>query len=395
MRVPQEIVDTIIDHLLPIDSEDDGRETRVGALRACALTCRSFLPRSQTHLFATIRCLRSGDVLLFDRPLAGSPYIGSLYVRYFSLVGVPGDFSFDVVPDSIMVSRILSLLPNLARLDVVSVSDPQIGFPTAVEGAFSLLSLRTLQLSRLSFTNAAALDSLLRHARALQDLSLEDICFGHHPVDHTGPASRGVAVALASLRLHLVRKREVDAMLAAFSAVDIRHLLSLEIQTMSSPGSLLAANAHTIQRVGYHYIHGAYSAVIPRSMDIADTTNPDSDVEDPEILIGNRSMQFIEVIEPNADMTDSLMAFGNLRHLTALRTISLHFDEGLDDFPLHTLEWGQLDAILAQAGSSLEGVRLYAFAEQLRKSLPNLAAVRSWLPSVAGLISIHMPMQIR
>ncbi|KAJ7261455.1 hypothetical protein C8J57DRAFT_1634410 [Mycena rebaudengoi] len=375
MRVPQEIVDTIIDHLLPIDSEDDGRETRVGALRACALTCRSFLPRSQTHLFATIRCLRSGDVLLFDRLLAGSPYIGSLYVRYFSLVGVPGDFSFDVVPDSIMVSRILSLLPNLARLDVVSVSDPQIGFPTAVEGAFSLLSLRTLQLSRLSFTNAAALDSLLRHARALQDLSLEDICFGHHPVDHTGPASRGVAVALASLRLHLVRKREVDAMLAAFSAVDIRHLLSLEIQTMSSPGSLLAANAHTIQRVRYP-LH-------PR------------DVEDPEILIGNRSLQFIEVIEPNADMTDSLMAFGNLRHLTALRTISLHFDEGLDDFPLHTLEWGQLDAILAQAGSSLEDVRLYAFAEQLRKSLPNLAAVRSWLPSVAGLISIHMPMQIR
>ncbi|KAJ7278375.1 hypothetical protein C8J57DRAFT_163482 [Mycena rebaudengoi] len=262
MRVPQEIVDAIIDHLSLIDSEDDEREARVGALRACALTCRSFRPRSQMHLLATIYCSRwgnSGRIDLFDRLLVESPHIGPLYVRHFSLVGVPGDFpeEVDVVTDSILVSRILSLLPNLARLNVVSASDRhrRIGFPAAVEGALSLLSLRTLHLSEFLFPDAAALDSLLSHARALQVLSLRRIFFRHYSVDRTGPSSRGVAVSLASLQLRDVNKQEVNAMLAAFSAVDIRHLLSLEVSSMPSAGSLLAANAHTIQRMQYQLIY--------------------------------------------------------------------------------------------------------------------------------------------
>ncbi|KAJ7277693.1 hypothetical protein C8J57DRAFT_1465652 [Mycena rebaudengoi] len=383
MRVPQEIVDAIIDRLSLIDSEDDEREVRVGALKACSLTCRSFLPRSQMHLLAAIQCSRRShynNLLLFDRLLVESPHIGPLYVRHFRLDGVPGDFPDEVVTDSILSTRILSLLPNLTRLDLVSASGArQTGFPTAVEGALSLMSLRTLHLSRLSFADASALDSLLSHARALQVLSLRSIFFHHHPVDRTGPSSRGVAVALASLQLRSVHKHEVDAMLAAFSAVDIRHLLSLEVRSMSSAGSLLAANAHTIQRVQFDFI--------------SDTVEGAS--EDPDILAGNTSLSSIEVIEPNGDMPNTLVAFGNLRHLTALKTISLHFNDGLDDFPLGTVRGGTLDAILAQAGDSLEDVRIYAFADKRRKSLPELAAVRSWLPSVAGRISIHFPSQMR
>jgi hypothetical protein len=249
--------------------------------------------------------------------------------------------------------------------------------------------LRTLHLSLLVFADTAALDSLLSHARALQALSLEDICFDHYPVGRTGPASRGVAVALASLRLRQVGKREIDAMLAYFSAVDIRHLMSLEVHSMLSAGLLLAANAHTIQRVRYHFICGSHSALIPRSKDIADTiTDPGHDVEDPDILAGNTSLRSIEVIEPNADMASSLKAFGNLGHLTALKTISLHFNDGLDEFPLGVDGWGDLDPIFTQAGNSLQDVRIYAFADRLCENVPELAAVDSWLPSVAGRISV-------
>jgi hypothetical protein len=124
-------------------------------------------------------------------------------------------------------------------------------------------------------------------------------------------------------------------------------------------------------------------------------TDTDADAADPDILAGNTSLRSIEVIDLNSEMIYTLMTFGSLYHLTALKTISLHFNSGLDDSPLSTLSWRQLDVILAEAGSSLVGVHIYAFANKRRKTLPDVADVRSWLPSVAGLISVHIPTQIR
>jgi hypothetical protein len=112
-------------------------------------------------------------------------------------------------------------------------------------------------------------------------------------------------------------------------------------------------------------------------------------------LTGNTNLRAIEVVDYNADMAYTLNAFGNLRHLTALKTISLHFTEGLDDVALGATEWSELDAILAQAGDALESVSVYAFADWDRRRVPELAAVRGWLPSVAGKISVHVPSETR
>jgi hypothetical protein len=117
--------------------------------------------------------------------------------------------------------------------------------------------MRTLHLSGFSFPHAAALDSLLSHATSLQDLSLEDISFHDHSVGRPSPAPRTAAVVLASLKLKYIGKRSIDAVLATFSAVDIRHLRDLYVERTPSAISLLAANTQTIQKVQYCFSDGA------------------------------------------------------------------------------------------------------------------------------------------
>jgi hypothetical protein len=117
-------------------------------------------------------------------------------------------------------------------------------------------------------------------------------------------------------------------------------------------------------------------------------------VKYPDILAGNTSLRSIEVIERPGNMASTLKAFGNLGHLTALETVSLHFNGPVVELPLGVDGWGELDAILTQAGDSLQDVRIYAYTYGMYENVPELAAVDSWLPSVAGRISVHIPTQM-
>ncbi|KAJ7270493.1 hypothetical protein C8J57DRAFT_1716544 [Mycena rebaudengoi] len=389
MRVPQEIVDEIIDHCAMSEEE---RTTSVhwhlpgvASLKACALTCRSFLPRSQMHLFATITCDTDTPALFhFYRLLSGSPHIGPLYVRSFILVGV-NEQSHDILADSILVSRILALLPHLTHLEVDSDSSYEYEWglqlpilKTAFQKTLSLHSLRTFCLSNYAFSDATELDSFLSHATALLDLSLKDIQFDNSSWRRSRTSPRDATVVLTSLQVREIDPQSIYDMLAAFSAVDIRHLRSLNVESMASMIPLLAANAQTIQKVRYSFSAG-------------------EELDDPDIFAGNRlrCLRSIEVIEPNVDMNDTLKAFGNLSHLTALTTISLHFNDGLDARPLDTEQWSELDTVLAQAGDSLEVVNIYALADHEYERVVELDFVRHWLPSVAGKISLHVPVEIR
>jgi hypothetical protein len=90
MELPQEIVDAIIVYVAISPkalarSRGVHREPPVpdkNALKACALTSRSFLPRSQKHLFASVICVADA-VPNFDRLLSRSPHLGS-YVECFA-----------------------------------------------------------------------------------------------------------------------------------------------------------------------------------------------------------------------------------------------------------------------------------------------------------------------
>ncbi|KAJ7266705.1 hypothetical protein C8J57DRAFT_376751 [Mycena rebaudengoi] len=123
MRVPQEIVDAIIDNFAM--SHDDkisrnrywrepGEPVDADSLRACSLTSRSFLRRSRMHLFAAFFCQCLSDFSHFDSLLAESPHIGELYVRYFKMT--IRDYVASLLTEDVVLPRILSRLPSLTHV---------------------------------------------------------------------------------------------------------------------------------------------------------------------------------------------------------------------------------------------------------------------------------------
>jgi hypothetical protein len=68
---------TVCDQRLRTTTQTTWVSPEAETLMACSLTCRSWLPRSQMHLFAAINCSRKSDTLFrFDRLLARSSNIG-------------------------------------------------------------------------------------------------------------------------------------------------------------------------------------------------------------------------------------------------------------------------------------------------------------------------------
>ncbi|KAJ7286569.1 hypothetical protein C8J57DRAFT_1497215 [Mycena rebaudengoi] len=142
MRFPQELVDIVIDEVARLGDSSSER-----TLRACSLTARSLLPRSQLHLFTEISFRGYSDervlkLMKFDGLLTESPHIGEL-VRCLSLQLDGWKFG-QVYEKTVVVPRMLRLLPRLAHLDLdlqcdddyFWVSQPEI-LKTSLHAAFS------------------------------------------------------------------------------------------------------------------------------------------------------------------------------------------------------------------------------------------------------------------
>lgn len=110
------------------------------------------------------------------------------------------------------------------------------------------------------FSDATELDSLLCHATALQDLSLETSGVYDSTLIRTIPTPPAATVVLASLKCKEVEQHSIDDMLAAFSAVDIKHLISLDLRSMRTSKLLLVANSQTLQKLHYCCMAGAPAA---------------------------------------------------------------------------------------------------------------------------------------
>jgi outer membrane protein OmpA-like peptidoglycan-associated protein len=112
---------------------------------------------------------------------------------------------------------------------------------------------------------------------------------------------------------------------------------------------------------------------------------------DPDLLENNTSLRHIDITQSECDMADSLQAFGNLRHLMALQTVSLRFDGPFDgdDYQMTDRGWADLDEVLAQARDTLKEVEIYAHTDRAGRIPPKLALLRGWLPSVAQKISVY------
>jgi hypothetical protein len=119
---------------------------------------------------------------------------------------------------------------------------------------------------------------------------------------------------------------------------------------------------------------------------------PDSEaLSNQDIFKNNLSLRHIDIVQGASQMANTLRLFGNLRHLLALQTISLHFEwerfNTESDVPDE--RWLKLDKVLKQAGNGLKEVEIYAHTDKERRIPPDAALVRSLLPSVAQKISVY------
>ncbi|KAJ7253594.1 hypothetical protein C8J57DRAFT_1659820 [Mycena rebaudengoi] len=196
MRVLQEIADKIIDNVADTTSRplDFIRQfahwqskSSSDALKACALTARSFLPSSRRHFFAAISCCSHPKLTKFDRLLAESPQIGELYVRHLTLILCP-EGELPRHGGTRNTRRILLLLPNLTHVGVDAISRVYKFRVTdwnegVIQKMLSFRSLRSVCLTDLEFTDVWELESLLSHATGLKELILVGVRFHwHHTV---------------------------------------------------------------------------------------------------------------------------------------------------------------------------------------------------------------------
>ncbi|KAJ6579928.1 hypothetical protein DFH09DRAFT_1360602 [Mycena vulgaris] len=241
VQLPQELIDAIIDEFDPSLKEKNrprvfpDRET----LRSCALVARAFVRPSQAKIFSTVNlsCLDCFEApeersRLFSKLLSSKPHIRS-YVRTLIL-------SYRCTGSN-FVGRILSSLPNLDSLslrpsfdDLVMMDNLYPPFPTHLRdpilAVFSSTSLRRLELRNHQFNTAQELQHILENGRDLKELMLVNIRFTD-----------------VSLRPSGTQPDVIEAILNAFTAVDITHIRSLSCDRYCEP--LLQANAHSIHEL--------------------------------------------------------------------------------------------------------------------------------------------------
>lgn len=237
-KIPQEIIDAIIDELDA--SSTDGIEPKT--LKSCALVARAFVRPSQMKLFATVN-LHSyyhERSRLFSRLISSRPHIGH-YVKNLNLAYRSGR--------SASLGQILSSLPKLKTISLYpQQADP---FPTyhrdSFLAAFSLSSLRRLALRDHIFPDALELQSLLINSTGLEELVLIDIQFTNTSASEpeTRPESR--RIVLRSLEFVGMPIDYMEAVLSSFSIVDIIHLRSLSCDRFHKP--LFLANAHSMEKL--------------------------------------------------------------------------------------------------------------------------------------------------
>jgi hypothetical protein len=234
------------------------------------------------------------------------------------------------------------------------------------------------------------LESLLSHARGLKELSLNLINLDDtstRPADSVSHKPLVVLDYLDVLFDHRVATEAVDAMLSTFSVLDIRHLRSLRVGPFNPLIPLLRVNSGTLERVQYYVPFRPYH-LFPRIPNPDGKTGP---LSDPDILETNTRLRHIDLGTDTLCMADGLKVFGNLRHLMALHTVSLHFDDqfGTVADEMRDEVWVDLNEVLAQVRDTLKEVEIYAHTDKKKCIPPDLALLRSLLPSVAQKISVY------
>ncbi|KAJ6487617.1 hypothetical protein C8R45DRAFT_993776 [Mycena sanguinolenta] len=369
--IPTELIYAIIDQLhLPstLELEDwTGQRTYSESrrtLRSCALVSRSFVRPSQMRLFSLI-FLRVEDTKYtrsLSAILSSSPHLGG-YIRTLHLLAPEPS---QPVLDIIYASKALDTL--ILQSDYHYLYRP-FKFDCAIPLLSRLPTLRCFQLIRYWFRNARELESLLKTSTSLRELKLKHVRFSgeeesdlevqndHVPFEHLNGDSSSSVLALATLNLVAISSATLDSMLKYFTMVDIKHLKSLTLSDCPMT-SLVRLNADSLRHL---------TIDIPVVFHHSDASRIRSD-----ILACANGLSILTLKARLVWVLSTLPAFGNLRDLSALKTIRIV----LWDFVTAPQPWAQLDGLLAQ--TRIAEVELYA------GNAATIASVENWLPSLSS-----------
>ncbi|KAJ7603231.1 hypothetical protein DFH06DRAFT_1394327 [Mycena polygramma] len=261
VKIPQELIDTIIEEIPLSDSqypfityrdESDESTLLVETLKACALVSRAFLRPTQTRLFHAVGLdlTRNGDhshrrfsQLLLDRPHLRT------YVRHLQLTYTPAN------DDAELISRLLSSLTCLESIKLhgrgFEWSGQSLQVKASLLAALSRPNLRHITLVEVKFTSASELHAVLKNCVGMKHLELLGIQFVNHDglnMYTTAADPCTPSIALDSVALLGLDSADVDSVLQAFTAIDITHLRFLKL-IQTAPENILRANVSTVQRV--------------------------------------------------------------------------------------------------------------------------------------------------
>ncbi|KAF7354059.1 hypothetical protein MVEN_01093100 [Mycena venus] len=152
--LPPEVIDLIIDNL----------HDQPSTLRACSLVGRNWLDGSRHHLFNRIY-LTARNLGVFRDLLKSPSNTLSFHLRHLHATGFQA-------PDLI---QLLPLLPALSHLHWLSIYRNLILHDDAVLGAGTFPLIRSLTLSRTSFTSRPGLSDFLSRFPSLKKLALDPV----------------------------------------------------------------------------------------------------------------------------------------------------------------------------------------------------------------------------
>ncbi|KAJ7837279.1 hypothetical protein B0H13DRAFT_183952 [Mycena leptocephala] len=341
-QLPQEIIEAIIDEFdaSMTDENDWTVFPDRKALRSCALVGRAFVRPSQMKLFARVMIYdtQSPDerTRLFSKLLSFAPHVGH-YVKTLVLAHRCGR--------SASVEHVLSSLPSLKTLALYALRRSAVeplatGLGDSLRVAFSLSSLRRLMLRDHQFPDALALQSMLSNSIGLEELVLVLVSFANTSVV-LNPAARQEPprVVLKSLKLGGMPIDRIEAVLNAFTVVDIRHLSSLGCGNHYYE-PLVRANARSLQELTLEVSHNRAQYY-------------------PETLLLPEGLHRLNLtIDRCHTLPPFIRQLENLATLKNLKRISITVPSGPEAYGPETDCWSEIDSLLAGIDSELLELRL-------------------------------------
>ncbi|KAJ6483786.1 hypothetical protein C8R47DRAFT_1321628 [Mycena vitilis] len=409
LRLPQELIDAIIDEFDAsiADAKDPSVFRDRMALKACSLVSHAFVPASQMKLFSKInlygegRCSRPPDTRIraFSKLLSSKPhirpYVKTLYLTY----PCARSNSVDHILTSLPQLQTLSLFP-WPQSSVEGLEDhwdfyPDYGNPPlpsfpihhrdSLLAAFSLSSLRRLDLRNHRFEDIFELERILGNSTGLKELAMRSFQFIRIPSQPQARPSHPAAprVVLVALEILVLETKDVDAMVNFLTIVDITHLRSLCSDRYHI--SLLKANSHSLHEVtlvvnGSHLSdHSGNALLSPAPLYDAPSG------QNLRVL----NLRMVNLLAFPRIFSNTLIYFANLK---SLERVSITARGTMDPGTLGY--WARVDSILGDNGLQLKSVYInldYGDPEIL------IRAVEEKLPilKTSGILTIAvMPVAI-